>query len=70
MYLKSDYGIDKIQGKLPELPLKLGKYNKVKREIKNKLASLGLNETLTYSLICAKCLNSCASKAISLTILS
>ena len=45
------YGIDKIQGKLPELPLKLGKYNKVKREIKNKLASLGLNETLTYSLI-------------------
>ena len=45
------YGIDKIQGKLPELPLKLGKYNKVKREIKNKLSSLCLNETLTYSLI-------------------
>lgn len=45
------YGIDKIKGKLPELPLKLGKFDKTKRAIKNKLVDLGLNETLTYSLI-------------------
>ena len=45
------YGMDNIKGKLPELPLQLGKYDKTKREIKNKLVDLGLNETLTYSLI-------------------
>lgn len=45
------YGMDNIQGKLPVLPLQLGKFDKTRREIKNKLVDLGLNETLTYSLI-------------------
>ena len=45
------YGMDKIEGKLPVLPMKLGKFDKTKRAIKNKLVDLGLNETLTYSLI-------------------
>lgn len=45
------YGMDNIQGKLPVLPSKLGKFDKTKREIKNKLVDIGLNETLTYSLI-------------------
>lgn len=45
------YGMDKIQGKLPVLPLQLGKFDKTRRGIKNKLVDLGLNETLTYSLI-------------------
>ena len=45
------YGMDNIEGKLPVLESRLGKYDKTKREIKNKLVDLGLNETLTYSLI-------------------
>ena len=45
------YGMDKIEGKLPVLPMQLGKFDKTKRAIKNKLVDLGLNETLTYSLI-------------------
>ena len=45
------YGMDNIQGKLPVLESRLGKFDKTKREIKNKLVDLGLNETLTYSLI-------------------
>ena len=45
------YGMDNIKGKLPVLPSRLGKFDKTKREIKNKLVDLGLNETLTYSLI-------------------
>ena len=45
------YGMDNIQGKLPVLPMKLGKFDKTRRDIKNKLVDLGLNETLTYSLI-------------------
>ena len=45
------YGMDNIKGKLPVLPLQLGKFDKTRREIKNKLVDLGLNETLTYSLI-------------------
>ena len=45
------YGMDNIKGKLPVLPSQLGKYDKTKRSIKNKLVDLGLNETLTYSLI-------------------
>ena len=43
--------MDNIKGKLPVLPSRLGKFDKTKREIKNKLVDLGLNETLTYSLI-------------------
>jgi len=45
------YGMDNIQGKLPVLESRLGKFDKTKREIKHKLVDLGLNETLTYSLI-------------------
>ena len=45
------YGMDKIEGKLPVLPMQLGKFDKTRRAIKNKLVDLGLNETLTYSLI-------------------
>ena len=45
------YGIDNIKGKLPVLSANVGKYNKIKREIKNKMVSLGLNETLSYTLI-------------------
>ena len=45
------YGMDKIEGKLPVLPMQLGIFDKTRRAIKNKLVDLGLNETLTYSLI-------------------
>ena len=45
------YGMDNIQGKLPVLPLRLVEFDRTKRDIKNKLVDLGLNETLTYSLV-------------------
>ena len=45
------YGVDNIQGKLPELPMKAGSYNKTMRQIRNKLIALGLNETLSYILV-------------------
>jgi len=45
------YGMDNIKGKLPVLASRLGSFDKTKREIKNKLVDLGLNETLSYSLI-------------------
>lgn len=45
------YGMDKIKGKLPLLNVVTGSYNKTRREMKNKLVDLGLNETLSYSLI-------------------
>ena len=45
------YGIDNIVGKVPTLPLKSGSYNKFNRLIRNKLVSMGLNETMTYTLI-------------------
>ncbi|MBO5096437.1 MAG: phenylalanine--tRNA ligase subunit beta [Bacilli bacterium] len=45
------YGVDNIKGKLPTFDGKLGKFNKVNREIKNKMTSLGLNETCSYTLI-------------------
>ena len=45
------YGIDNIQGKLPVFSSKLGTFDKTRRAIKNKLVDLGLNETLSYSLI-------------------
>lgn len=45
------YGVDNIKGKLPVLPMKAGSYNKTTREIRNKMSSLGLNETLTYVLV-------------------
>lgn len=45
------YGMDNIKGKLPVLNVISGKYNKTKREIKHLMASLGLNETMSYTLI-------------------
>ena len=44
------YGIDKIEGKSLVLPVVPGTVNKTKRYIRNKLADLGLNETLSYAL--------------------
>lgn len=45
------YGVDNIEGKLPVLPTRTGKYDKVAREIRNKMIGLGLNETMSYILI-------------------
>lgn len=45
------YGVDNIQGRLPILPVRAGKIDKTYREIRNKMISLGLNETLSYILI-------------------
>ncbi len=45
------YGVDNIQGKLPILPVRAGRIDKTYREIRNKMISLGLNETLSYILI-------------------
>ena len=45
------YGVDNIVGKLPIIPMKMGKVNKTEREIRNKMISLGLNETLSYILV-------------------
>jgi len=44
------YGIDKIEGKALVLPVTPGTVDKTKRYIRNKLADLGLNETLSYVL--------------------
>ena len=45
------YGVDNIEGKLPVLPTRTGKYDKTKREIRNKMIGLGLNEVMSYILI-------------------
>ena len=45
------YGVDNIEGKLPVIPIKPGNYDKAKRNIRDKMISMGLNETLTYILI-------------------
>ena len=45
------YGMDNIVSKLPVLSVIPGKYDKTMRKIKHKLADLGLNETMSYSLI-------------------
>lgn len=51
------YGVDNIEGKLPSLPIKAGSFDKTTREIRNKMISLGLNETLTYILVNDKDVN-------------
>ena len=51
------YGVDNIQGKLPVVPMRKGSYDKTQREIRNKMISLGLNETLSYILINDKEIN-------------
>ena len=45
------YGLDNIEGKLPTVPMKKGSLDKTEREIRNKMISLGLNETLSYVLV-------------------
>jgi phenylalanyl-tRNA synthetase beta chain len=45
------YGVDNIQGKTMILPVKKGTYDNVTREIRNRMVNLGLNETLSYSLV-------------------
>lgn len=45
------YGVDNIEGKLPVLSTRNGRYDKVSREIRNKMIGLGLNETMSYVLI-------------------
>ena len=45
------YGVNNIEGKIPELPIKKGSFDKVTRQIRNKMVELGLNETLSYILV-------------------
>ncbi len=45
------YGVDNIVGKLPVVPMKIGSLDKTERGIRDKMVSLGLNETLSYILI-------------------
>ena len=45
------YGMDNIKGKSMILPVIPGHYDKFKRNARNKMVSLGLNETLSYALI-------------------
>ncbi len=45
------FGVDNIKGKLPVLSSRPGSYDKVTRQIRNKMISLGLNETLSYVLV-------------------
>ena len=48
------YGVDNIQGRLKEMTIKKGSYDRTTREIRNKMINLGMNETLTYSLVSEK----------------
>jgi len=45
------YGIDNIKGKEMVLPVRRGNMDRSDRDIRRLLSSLGINETLTYSLI-------------------
>ena len=45
------YGVNNIVGKLPVLPIRPGSYDIKTRNLRNKLVSLGLNETLSYILV-------------------
>ena len=45
------YGVDKVEGRQMILPVKKGSYDRTTREIRNKMVNLGLNETLSYSLV-------------------
>lgn len=45
------YGVNNIKGKLPNILPKMGSYDKVTRQIRNKMVDLGLNETLSYILV-------------------
>ncbi len=45
------YGLNNINGKLPNLSFGSSNYNKTVREIKNKLINLGLNEVLSNMIV-------------------
>lgn len=45
------YGVNNIQGRVKEMPIKKGSKDVTTREIRNKMINLGLNETLTYCLV-------------------
>lgn len=45
------YGVNNIKGKLPDIAPKMGSYDKVSRQIRNKMVDLGLSETLSYILV-------------------
>jgi phenylalanyl-tRNA synthetase beta chain len=45
------YGMDNIQGKQMILPVIPGHFDTFKRNARNKMVSMGLNETLSYALI-------------------
>ena len=45
------YGVNNIEGRLPNLPIKAGSFDKQTRNIRNKMVDLGLNETLSYILV-------------------
>ena len=45
------YGVNNIEGILPTMPMKNGSYDRLSREIRNKMIGLGLNETLSYVLV-------------------
>lgn len=48
------YGVNNIEGKLPEVPTVPGNFDRPLRALRNKMISLGLNETLSYILISDK----------------
>ena len=43
--------VNNIKGKLPDILPKMGSYDKVSRQIRNKMIDLGLSETLSYVLV-------------------
>ena len=45
------HGMDNIEGKSPVLDVVRGTYDSTRRAIKHKLADMGLNETMSYTLI-------------------
>ena len=45
------YGVNNIEGRLPNLPIKAGSFDKQTRNIRNKMVDLGLNEILSYILV-------------------
>ena len=51
------YGVNNIEAKLPVVPTIPGNYDKRIRNLRNKIISLGLNETLSYILLNEKEVN-------------
>ena len=62
-------GVNSIKGKLPDIAPKMGSYDKVQRQIRNKMADLGLSETLSYVLVPeadAKCFTKDSTEVVKL----